>query len=56
MSGATKDLTAIEERETAAIVAALRESGPLSTNELRRRAEARLWAPGRFGPALRRAA
>jgi hypothetical protein len=55
MSGATKDLSATEERETAAIVAVLREGGPLSTNQLRERAEARLWGPGRFGPALRRA-
>ena len=42
-------------RETEAIVAVLRREGPLSTRTLRARVEARLWGPGRFGPALRRA-
>lgn len=43
------------ERETEAIVTLLRREGPLSTRTLRFRVEARLWGPGRFGPALRRA-
>ena len=42
-------------REMDAIVMVLRRDGPLSTRELRRRAEARLWGPGRFRPALARA-
>jgi hypothetical protein len=43
------------ERETEAIVAVLRREGPLGTRTLRQRVESRLWGPGRFGPALRRA-
>ncbi|HEX7300143.1 MAG TPA: hypothetical protein VF257_14185 [Solirubrobacteraceae bacterium] len=43
------------EREAEAIVAVLRREGPLSTRTLRARVEARLWGPGRFAPALRRA-
>ena len=42
-------------RETDAIVAVLRREGPLDARTLRARVEARLWGPGRFGPALRRA-
>ena len=38
-----------------AIVAVLRREGPLDGRTLRARVEARLWGPGRFGPALRRA-
>jgi hypothetical protein len=34
---------------------ALRREGPLDARTLRARVEARLWGPGRFGPALRRA-
>ena len=45
----------LAERETQAIVAVLRREGPLDTRTLRARVEARLWGPGRFGPALRRA-
>jgi hypothetical protein len=45
----------LAERETEAIVAVLRREGPLDTGTLRGRVEARLWGPGRFGPALRRA-
>jgi hypothetical protein len=33
----------------------LRREGPLSTGDLRARVQARLWGPGRFGPALRNA-
>jgi hypothetical protein len=55
MSGAARDLTTTDDRETAALVALLREHGELTTDELRRRAQARLWGPGRFRPALRRA-
>ena len=43
----------LAERE--AIVAVLRREGPLDARTLRARVEARLWGPGRFGPALRRA-
>ena len=45
----------LAEREAEAIVAVLRREGPLDTGTLRGRVEARLWGPGRFGPALRRA-
>jgi hypothetical protein len=45
----------LAEREAQAIVAVLRREGPLDTRTLRARVEARLWGPGRFGPALRRA-
>jgi hypothetical protein len=45
----------LAEREADAIVAALRHEGPLDGRTLRARVEARLWGPGRFGPALRRA-
>ena len=48
------DPEGLVEREADAIVAALRREGPLSTGILRARVEARLWGPGRFGPALRR--
>ena len=40
--------------EADTIVEVLRRDGPLGTRELRRRAEARLWGPGRFKPALKR--
>jgi hypothetical protein len=43
----------LAEREAEAIVAVLRREGPLDTRTLRARVEARLWGPGRFGPALR---
>jgi hypothetical protein len=43
------------EGEMEAIVAALREHGPLGARELRRLTEARFWGPGRFGTALARA-
>jgi hypothetical protein len=43
------------EREADAIVAVLRREGPLEARTLRARVEARLWGPGRFGPAPRRA-
>jgi hypothetical protein len=46
---------ALERREVEAITAILRREGPLSTRELRRRVDARLWGPGRFGAALARA-
>jgi hypothetical protein len=45
----------LAEREAEAIVTVLRREGPLDTRTLRARVEARLWGPGRFGPALRRA-
>jgi hypothetical protein len=45
----------LAEREADAIVSVLRREGPLDTRTLRDRVEARLWGPGRFGPALRRA-
>ena len=45
----------LAERETEAIVTVLRREGPLDARTLRARVEARLWGPGRFGPALRRA-
>ena len=45
----------LAEREAEAIVAVLRREGPLDAGTLRARVEARLWGPGRFGPALRRA-
>ena len=45
----------LAEREAEAIVAVLRREGPLDARTLRARVEARLWGPGRFGPALRRA-
>ena len=38
-----------------AIAAVLRREGPLDARTLRARVEARLWGPGRFGPALRHA-
>jgi hypothetical protein len=43
------------EREMDAVVAALREHGPLGARELRRVTDARFWGPGRFGAALGRA-
>jgi hypothetical protein len=49
------DPPALLEREVDAIVQALRREGPLSTRALRERVEGRLWGPGRFGAALRRA-
>ena len=52
--GAT-DPKGLVEREADAIVAVLRREGPLGTRTLRARVEARLWGPGRFAPALRRA-
>jgi hypothetical protein len=52
--GAT-DPQGLVEREADAIVAVLRREGPLTTRHLRARVEARLWGPGRFAPALRRA-
>jgi hypothetical protein len=45
----------LAEREADEIVAVLRREGPLDARTLRARVEARLWGPGRFGPALRRA-
>jgi hypothetical protein len=45
----------LAEREAEAIVAVLRREGPLDSRALRARVEARLWGPGRFGPALRHA-
>jgi hypothetical protein len=45
----------LAEPEAEAIVAVLRREGPLDARTLRARVEARLWGPGRFGPALRRA-
>jgi len=45
----------LAEREAEAIVAVLRREGPLDARTLRSRVEARLWGPGRFGPALRHA-
>jgi len=45
----------LAEREIEAIVAVLREHGPLGVRELRARTEARFWGPGRFGAALARA-
>jgi hypothetical protein len=45
----------LAEREADAIVAVLRREGPLDARTLRARVESRLWGPGRFGPALRRA-
>ena len=45
----------LAEREAEAIVAVLRREGPLDARTLRARVGARLWGPGRFGPALRRA-
>ena len=53
VSGA--DPAGLAEREAEAIVAVLRHEGPLDARTLRARVEARLWGPGRFGPALRRA-
>ena len=44
----------LAEREAEEIVAVLRREGPLDARTLRARVEARLWGPGRFGPALRR--
>jgi hypothetical protein len=44
----------LAEREDEAIVGVLRREGPLDTRTLRARVGARLWGPGRFGPALRR--
>jgi hypothetical protein len=49
------DPAGLAEREAQAIVAVLRREGPLDSRTLRARVEARLWGPGRFGPALRRA-
>jgi hypothetical protein len=51
----SQDPAGLIEREADAIVAVLRREGPLGTRTLRARVEARLWGPGRFGPALRRA-
>jgi hypothetical protein len=48
------DPPGLVEREADAIVAVLRREGPLDARTLRARVEARLWGPGRFGPALRR--
>ncbi len=45
----------LAEREADLIVSVLRREGPLDARTLRRRVEARLWGPGRYGPALRRA-
>jgi hypothetical protein len=47
------DPAGLAEREADAIVAVLRREGPLDTRTLRARVGARLWGPGRFGPALR---
>jgi hypothetical protein len=47
--------TGLAEREADAIVAVLRREGPLDARTLRARVNARLWGPGRFGPAVRRA-
>jgi hypothetical protein len=52
--GAT-DPAGLVEREADAIVSVLRREGPLATRHLKARVEARLWGPGRFAPALRRA-
>jgi hypothetical protein len=49
------DPAGLAEREVDAIVAVLQREGPLDSRTLRARVEARLWGPGRFGPALRRA-
>ena len=49
------DPVGLAEREADAIVSVLRREGPLDARTLRTRVEARLWGPGRFGPALRRA-
>jgi hypothetical protein len=49
------DPAGLAEREAEAIIAVLRREGPLDARTLRARVEARLWGPGRFGPALRRA-
>lgn len=49
------DPAGLAEREADAIVSVLRREGPLDVRTLRNRVEARLWGPGRFGPALRRA-
>lgn len=51
----SQDPAGLIEREVEAIVTVLRREGPLGTRTLRARVEARLWGPGRFGPALRRA-
>ena len=48
------DPAGLAEREAEAIVSVLRREGPLDSRTLRARVEARLWGPGRFGPALRR--
>jgi hypothetical protein len=50
-----KDPDGLAEREADAIVSVLRREGPLDARTLRARVESRLWGPGRFGPALRRA-
>jgi hypothetical protein len=50
-----RDPAELLERETDAIVAALRHDGPLTTRVLKARVESRFWGPGRFAPALRRA-
>lgn len=50
------DAAGLVEHEADAIVAVLHREGPLTTGTLRRHVEARFWGPGRFGPALRRAA
>ena len=49
------DPEALLQRETDAIVSVLRREGPLATRHLREHVEARVWGPGRFSPALRRA-
>ena len=50
------DPTGLIEQEADAIVAVLHREGPLDTRTLKRHVEARFWGPGRFAPALRRAA
>ena len=50
------DPAGMVEHEADAIVAVLHREGPLNTRTLKRHVESRLWGPGRFGPALRRAA
>jgi hypothetical protein len=50
------DPAGLIEQEADAIVAVLHREGPLTTRTLKRHVESRFWGPGRFGPALRRAA
>jgi hypothetical protein len=40
------------DRELTAILAALREHGPMNRRDLRRAVESRFWGPGRFGDVL----